>query len=69
MTGLIIMASALILAVGTWPLYAFGQITADLHAIRKEGVHASGAAEVPAVGSAASGTGTSADNPDELPEL
>lgn len=46
MAGLIIIASALILAVGTWPLYAFGQITADLHAIRKDGVHASGAAEV-----------------------
>ena len=69
MAGLIIIASALILAVGTWPLYAFGQITADLHAIRKDGVHASGAAEVPAVGSAATGTGPSADNPDELPEL
>lgn len=69
MAGLIIIASALILAVGTWPLYAFGQITADLHAIRKDGVHASGAAEVPAVGSAAPGTGPSADNPDELPEL
>ena len=69
MAGLIIIASALILAVGTWPLYAFGQITADLHAIRKEGVRASGAAEVPAEGSAATGTGPSADNPDELPEL
>ena len=69
MAGLIIIASALILAVGTSPLYAFGQITADLHAIRKDGVHASGAAEVPAVGSAATGTGPSADNPDELPEL
>ena len=69
MAGLIIIASALILAVGTWPLYAFGQITADLHAIRKDGVHASGAAEVPVVGSAATGTGPSADNPDELPEL
>ena len=69
MAGLIIIASALILAVGTSPLHAFGQITADLHAIRKDGVHASGAAEVPAVGSAATGTGPSADNPDELPEL
>lgn len=69
MAGLAIIVSALILAVSTWPLYAFGQITADLHAIRKEGVRASGAAEVPAVGSAATGTGPSADNPDELPEL
>lgn len=69
MAGLAIIVSALILAVSTWPLYAFGQITADLHAIRKEGVRASGAAEVPAEGSAAPGTGTSADNPDELPEL
>lgn len=69
MAGLVIMASALILAVGTWPLYAFGQITADLHAIRKEGGRVSGAAEVPAVGTTAPGTGASADNPDELPEL
>lgn len=69
MAGLAIIVSALILAVSTWPLYAFGQITADLHAIRKEGVRASGAAEVPAEGSAAPGTGPSADNPDELPEL
>ena len=69
MAGLAIIVSALILAVSTWPLYAFGQITADLHAIRKDGVRASGAAEVPAEGSAAPGTGTSADNPDELPEL
>ena len=69
MAGPAIIVSALILAVSTWPLYAFGQITADLHAIRKEGVRASGAAEVPAEGSAAPGTGPSADNPDELPEL
>lgn len=69
MAGLAIIVSALILAVSTWPLYAFGQITADLHTIRKEGVRASGAAEVPAEGSAAPGTGPSADNPDELPEL
>ena len=57
--GLIGVVSALLLAVSTWPLYAFGQIVADLHAIRKGGV-----APEPAEQSAAS-----RENPDELPEL
>ena len=60
--GLIGMVSALILAVSTWPLYAFGQITADLHAIRKGGIFT--AAPESAAQSAAS-----RENPDELPEL
>lgn len=66
LSGLIAVVSALILAAGTWPLYAFGQITADVHAIRKEGV-ASGKAE----GAAVPVSDRSADsaNPDELPEL
>ena len=60
--GLIGVVSALLLAVSTWPLYAFGQIAADLHAIRKGG--ASGAAPESAGQPAAS-----RENPDELPEL
>lgn len=66
LSGLIAVVSSLILAAGTWPLYAFGQITADVHAIRKEGV-ASGKAE----GAAVPVSDRSADpaNPDELPEL
>ena len=42
--GLIAVVSALLLAVSTWPLYAFGQIVGDLHAIRQDGVRASGTA-------------------------
>ena len=60
--GLIGVVSALLLAVSTWPLYAFGQITADLHAIRKGGISCTapeGAAQPAA----------SQENPDELPEL
>ena len=60
--GLIGVVSALLLAVSTWPLYAFGQITADLHAIRKGGISAS-APESTAQPAA------SRENPDELPEL
>ena len=56
--------TALILAVGTWPLYAFGQMTADLHAMRREGVPTA-AGE----GSSAPETGTVPENPDQLPEL
>ena len=66
LSGLIAVVSSLILAAGTWPLYAFGQITADVHAIRKEGV-----ASVKAEGAAVPVSDRSADpaNPDELPEL
>ena len=68
--GLAAVVSALLLAVGTWPLYAFGQIVSDLHAIRKDGVYANGA--VPeaeqADGAAPKASGTE-ENPDELPEL
>lgn len=66
LSGLIAVVSALILAAGTWPLYAFGQMTADVHAIRKEGV-ASGKAEGAAV--PVSGNSAEQANPDELPEL
>ena len=68
--GLVSVVSALILAVGTWPLYAFGQMVADLHAIRGEGGRASGAVpEGGRSGETVPKTGASADNPDELPEL
>ena len=60
--GLIGMVGALLLAVSTWPLYAFGQITADLHAIRKGGVSASAP-------ESAAQPDASRENPDELPEL
>ena len=58
--GLGSVLSALLLAVGTWPLYAFGQITRDLHAIREGGASAPAAAPEPK---------RQPENPDELPEL
>lgn len=70
LSGLIAVVSALLLAVGTWPLYAFGQIVADLHAIRQDGVRASGTAgEAEGTGSAAPKASAAQENPDELPEL
>lgn len=70
LSGLIAVVSALLLAVSTWPLYAFGQIVADLHAIRKDGVHASGTAgEAEGTGPAAPKASAAQENPDELPEL
>lgn len=68
--GLAAVVSALLLAVGTWPLYAFGQIVSDLHAIRKDGVQASGTAgETAETGSADPKASAAQENPDELPEL
>ena len=66
LSGLIAVVSALVLAAGTWPLYAFGQMTADVHAIRKEGV-----ASVKTEGAAVPVPDHNAErtNPDELPEL
>ena len=70
LSGLIAVVSALLLAVSTWPLYAFGQIVADLHAIRQDGVRASGTAgEAEGTGSAAPKASAAQENPDELPEL
>lgn len=66
LSGLITVVSALILAVGTWPLYAFGQMAADVHAIRKSGVDHAGAGEAAVLQAGASADG---ENPDELPEL
>lgn len=68
--GLAAVVSALLLAVGTWPLYAFGQIVSDLHAIRKDGVRISGTApETAETGPAAPKVSAAQENPDELPEL
>ena len=70
LSGLIAVVSALLLAVSTWPLYAFGQIVADLHAIRQDGVRASGTAgEAEGTGPAAPKASAAQENPDELPEL
>lgn len=66
--GLIGVISALILAVSTWPLYAFGQIVSDLHAIRKGGISAA-APETAETGLAAPKASSTEENPDELPEL
>lgn len=68
--GLAAVVSALLLAVGTWPLYAFGQIVSDLHAIRKDGVRISGTApETEGTGPADPKASAAQENPDELPEL
>jgi len=56
--GLIGMGSGLVLFVSTWPLYAFGQITEDVRAIRnREYAKASAPAAV------------SVSAPAELPDL
>lgn len=68
MVGAIMMVSALLLAICTWPLYAFGQMVNDVHDIRTDGTptaQKSGAEPRPAAESSAS----EAENPDELPEL
>ena len=58
--GLGAVLGALVLAVGTWPLYAFGQITKDLHAIREGGA---------GITPAAPREERRPENPDQLPEL
>lgn len=50
--------------VATWPLYAFGQITSDIHALKENGIAVVGAAAAPA-----SPLVPMEDNPDQLPEL
>lgn len=71
--GLVGMLSSVILAVGSWPLYAFGQITSDIREIKTHGLSAAPAAaaapqaEEPKQSQpAAPQTG---ENPDDLPEL
>ena len=62
--GLIGMASCLLAAVGTWPLYAFGQITSDIRAMRNRDY-----AENPSPADKAGRERPESINPDELPEL
>ena len=62
--GLIGMVSCLLAAVGTWPLYAFGQITSDIRAMRNRN-HA----ENPSPADTADRKMSENINPDELPEL
>ena len=64
LSGAICVVSALLLAVGTWPLYAFGQITRDLHDIRGSGIPSAAPRE-----EASSASRPEDDNPDQLPEL
>ena len=62
--GLIGMVSCILAAVGTWPLYAFGQITSDIRAMRNRN-HA----ENPSPADTADRKMSENINPDELPEL
>ena len=62
--GLIGMVSCLLAAVGTWPLYAFGQITSDIRAMRNRDY-----AENPSPADKAGWERSENINPDELPEL
>ena len=63
------MSAAWALAVSTWPLYAFGQITSDVHAMKEgggqPGAAPAGAGSQPVREAAA----PRPENPDELPEL
>ena len=58
------MVSCLLAAVGTWPLYAFGQITSDIRAMRNRDY-----AENPSPADKAGRERLESINPDELPEL
>lgn len=71
LAGLLCAVACVLLAVLTWPLYAFGQITSDVHAMKAgggqpgAGAASAGADSQPVREAAASRT----ENPDELPEL
>lgn len=72
--GLVGMLSSVILAVGSWPLYAFGQITSDIREIKTHGLStvpaaaAAPQAEEPKQAQSAAALQTE-ENPDDLPEL
>lgn len=61
-SGAIGVLSSLVLAVATWPLYAFGQITSDVHKMSDKGSSIGGTSTAPAAG-------PQEENPDDLPEL
>lgn len=60
--GAIGVVSALLLAISTWFLYAFGQITSDIRTLRDGGISLGGAGAAPV-------SRPQEENPDELPEL
>ena len=69
LAGLLCAVACVLLAVLTWPLYAFGQITSDVHAMKEgggqPGAASAGAGSQPVREAAA----PRPENPDELPEL
>ena len=69
--GLLGVLACVLLAVFTWPLYAFGQITSDVHAMKEDGGQpGTGAASAAAASQPARETAAPRpENPDELPEL
>ena len=69
--GLLGALACVLLAVFTWPLYAFGQITSDVHAMKEGGGQpGTGAASAAAASQPARETAAPRpENPDELPEL
>lgn len=72
--GLVGMLSSVILAVGSWPLYAFGQITSDIRDIKTHGLSAAPAAAAAPQAEEPKQTQSVAapqaeENPDDLPEL
>ena len=71
--GLVGMLSSVILAVGSWPLYAFGQITSDLREIKTHGISAAPAAAASPQSEEPKKAQPEApqteENPDDLPEL
>ncbi len=68
LAGLLSAVACVLLAVFTWPLYAFGQITADVHTI-KEGGQRPETGERPLSLQKAPQPAARPDDPDELPEL
>lgn len=73
-SGLIGLAASLLMAIGTWPLYAFGQITSDVRAMKgnnfiEKADNNEEKASEPVQPAAWEGTAVQPENPDDLPEL
>ena len=74
LSGLIGLAASLLMAIGTWPLYAFGQITSDVRSMKgnnfTEKTDDKEEKTSESVQPAAwEGTAVQPENPDDLPEL
>lgn len=74
LSGLIGLAASLLMAIGTWPLYAFGQITSDVRTLKgKDFTEKTDDKEEKTSESvqpaAWEGTAVQPENPDDLPEL